>query len=438
MLPQDDPLLPQPEQREITVGPQGADVVGSDGRAIQIAIDALAHQGGGTVRLRPGTYVLQDALRLRSRIALIGEPGQVLLKRAPVAVSMLAADADIGERILIPRDPKAFRVGMGLILRDRNHANPMSTMPVRITHIAADGIVHIDQHLTIEVYAENGASVVNYAPMIHGFEIEDIRIEGLVIDGSADRSDGLEGVWGGGIYVRRCVRGTIRNVVSKNNLGDGIRFGQSLQMRVENCETAGNSHYGIHPGSHSPYTVISKCHVHGNGSDGVYLCWGARHSVVADCHIHHNGHAFFRNGISTGHKDTDCRFERNHIHDNVKHGIVFRIKTEANGAHRTTVVDNLIENNGSPDAAVPQRLRNEPPRQVKGHGIFVFGVTHDLRFERNVIRETRQGDQRLQRTGMYFAPGVSRVNLDNNTIQGHPEQDLVDEAGVVATSSARG
>ena len=52
------PLAPH---QVITVGPADADVVGTTGRAVQIAIDALAHRGGGEVRLNRastpgGTY----------------------------------------------------------------------------------------------------------------------------------------------------------------------------------------------------------------------------------------------------------------------------------------------------------------------------------------------------------------------------------------------
>jgi len=72
-----------PALHEISVGPKDADVVGADGRAIQIAIDALALRGGGTVRVAPGEYVLSDSIHLRSNIRLVGDRANTVLKRAP-------------------------------------------------------------------------------------------------------------------------------------------------------------------------------------------------------------------------------------------------------------------------------------------------------------------------------------------------------------------
>ncbi len=58
----------------LTVGHDRADVIGDTHRPIQIAIDALAMRGGGTVRLGPGVYSCYDAIRLIPRVRLIGVP----------------------------------------------------------------------------------------------------------------------------------------------------------------------------------------------------------------------------------------------------------------------------------------------------------------------------------------------------------------------------
>ena len=49
----------EPEWKErltITVGPKDADLVGSNEKAIQAAVDSVARWGGGTVRILPGAY----------------------------------------------------------------------------------------------------------------------------------------------------------------------------------------------------------------------------------------------------------------------------------------------------------------------------------------------------------------------------------------------
>jgi polygalacturonase len=50
----------------VTVGARDADIVGTDQRAIQAAVDHVARLGGGTVRILAGTYRLRNAVYLQS------------------------------------------------------------------------------------------------------------------------------------------------------------------------------------------------------------------------------------------------------------------------------------------------------------------------------------------------------------------------------------
>ena len=411
----------------ITVGPGTADISGTDGRAIQIAIDAIAWRGGGTVSVREGEYILTGPLRMRSGVALHGVPGKTILKRAPAVWSELAVDADIGQKEITPADPSGFAPGMGVILRDSENFFPLSSMPLTVTRIE-DGVLHTHDYLIHDILAERGGLVVTYYPMIHAFEQEDFSVDGLILDSALNEIGPLEGIWSRGLYFRRCHRATVTRVTSMNCLGDGFGCGQGSHITFEKCESSHNTHYGIHPGSHSPHTRLAGCNVHDNGSDGVYLCWGVSNSEVVDCDVYRNGGRLYRNGISTGHKDTDNLIAGNRIRENAKHGIHFRIKTEANGAHRTIVRDNIIEDSGWPFERVPEKLKQLPRQELLGHGIYVSGTTHDLTFENNTIRETRTGDQRHQRHAFYLAPGVTRVTMSDNIIEGHPDAPIVDNA----------
>jgi len=63
----DTAIEPDWSQRlTITVGPGQADLVGTNARALQAAVDYVARLGGGTVRVLPGTYRLRNAI-LQSR-----------------------------------------------------------------------------------------------------------------------------------------------------------------------------------------------------------------------------------------------------------------------------------------------------------------------------------------------------------------------------------
>src|SRR5881628_4197114 len=50
------------ERLTLTVGPVKADLIGSDDKVIQAAVDYVARLGGGTVHLLPGTFRLRNAV----------------------------------------------------------------------------------------------------------------------------------------------------------------------------------------------------------------------------------------------------------------------------------------------------------------------------------------------------------------------------------------
>ncbi len=419
---------------EVTVGVRDADVIGSDNRAIQLAIDVLSFRGGGTVRVLPGEYTLIDSIHLRSNVNLIGDKDKTILKPYPAISSRLLTDADFGQKQITPRDPSLFKVGMGVICRSKD-ARSMSTMPVTITRIE-NGTLYVNGYMNDDYIAEEDSwgkgghegLVANVFPLIHGYEIENVVVDGFTLDCKVDDDPGWKGVWSGGLYLRRCKNCTIRNVRAINCRGDGIRFGTNDYITVEDCEAAYNTHYGIHPGAHSPHTIVRRCRIHHNGSDGLYICWGVRNGEFTDNIIHHNGHWKHRSGISIGHKDTDNLIARNHIYKNWKHGICFRRKTEANGAHRNIVRDNIIENNGRPTDKIPESLKHLPLHTLTGCGVYICGVTHDLLFENNIIRETRKGKNRAQLHAFHIQPGVTRLKMVNNKISGHPQEAIVDKS----------
>ena len=70
-----------------------------------------------------------------------------------------------------------------------------------------------------------------------------------------------------------------------------------------------------------------------------------------------------------------------------------------------------------------------PEEELLGCGVYVNGITHDLTFERNTVRDTREGDAALQHTGFRFTAGVTGTRLVQNEVSGHGARDLVDETG---------
>jgi len=404
----------------ITVGLSNADIVGPDNRAIQAAVDLVYHMGSGTVRILPGEYVLNDAIRLWSNIHITGDREKTILKHAPLVSSPLLVDADIGQKEVTPRDPSLFKVGMGIICQDNTLVNDMVTKPLTVTRIE-HGVLYLNGYIEFDFTADfegkgEAALVTNVFPLIYGYEIENTTIEGLTIDSKVDNDAEWKEIRTGGLCLDQTKNCVVRNVKSVNNYGDGFLIISSEHTTLEDCEGAYNSHHGIHPGSHSPWTIVRRCVMHHNGSDGLYICWGVRESEFTDNIVYQNGLRMDRNGISIGHKDTDNLIAGNHVYENAKHGIHFRVKTEPNGAHHNKIIDNVIENNGLAGFA------------EKGCGIYIAGITHDILIENNTIRETRQGDERLQTNAVLLEPGVTKVQMINNTISGHPGIAILDNS----------
>ena len=78
------------QRPSVTVGLRDADLIGSDNRALQAAVDYVAGLGGGTVHIGPGTYAMHDSLHLRSNVVVRGHKGKTILRQAESKVSPLA------------------------------------------------------------------------------------------------------------------------------------------------------------------------------------------------------------------------------------------------------------------------------------------------------------------------------------------------------------
>ena len=76
----------------IAVGQTNADLLGTDNRALQAAVDYVAGLGGGIVEIGPGEYLMRDSLHLRPQVLVRGTSGKTILRKANAAESPLAID----------------------------------------------------------------------------------------------------------------------------------------------------------------------------------------------------------------------------------------------------------------------------------------------------------------------------------------------------------
>ncbi len=395
--------------RELTVGPTEADVIGADNQAIQLAVDALCTRGGGTVRLLPGTYEMTDAVHLRTGIDLVGSGAETVLCKCAGYKSPMTIDADYGQLKVTVADASGFAPGMGVAILDKNHAGGWAVTTATITEV--DGsTLHIDNYLVHDYSADAEGMVFNTFSPVSGIDVAGCTVADLLVEGNRAENDPLNGCRGGGIYFQRAKQCAIRNCIVRGFNGDGISFQTPQDITVEGCEMFRNSNFGSHPGTGSARSIICNCHMHHNDQIGFFLCWRVQEGQFTGNLIEDNG----RFGISIGHKDTDNLFVGNTVRRNGRDGVYFRKEKEANGGHRNTFRKNTIEDNGDGE---------------HGCGVHIEGETHDLVFEENVIRETRSGEARTQRVGVYIGPQAQRVTLRSNTLTGHVDSTMVDESG---------
>jgi parallel beta-helix repeat protein len=390
------------ERPSIRVGIINADIVGSDNRALQSAVDYIAGLGGGTVEIGPGEFVMRDSLHLRPFVTVRGIKGKTILRKARAVSSPLAVDGDFGEEQITVRNPEGFKVGHGVAIWDKNSGGFHTTV-ARITGQNGNRF-SISKPLNADCMIANNAQAATVFPVVSGYELEGARIENLTIDGNKDENVSLNGCRGAGIFLYRGFGTVITDCQIRNYHGDGISFQQSNDVLVENCVSEGNAGLGLHPGSGSQRPIIRACAARGNGEDGLFLCWRVKHGLFEKNIFENNG----RFGISIGHKDTDNLLRDNEVRSNQQDGIFFRNETEGMAGHRNRLENNLVENNGAKGGAA---------------GIRVRGETKNLVFRNNIIRDTRPAGEASQTIGIRIEEQAGEVLLDGNKIEASTNVD---------------
>lgn len=383
------------DRAKITVGTRDADIIGTDNRALQAAVDYVAGLGGGLVEIGPGEFVMHDSLHLRSFVTVRGTPGKTILRKAKAASSPLAIDGNYGEEQITLVEPSGFKVGHGVAIWDKGSGGFHTTV-ARITGQNGNTF-SIDKPLNADCMVQNKAQAATVFPVVSGYNLEGVRVENLTIDGNKSENVSLNGCRGAGIFLYRGFGTVIENCVVRNYHGDGISFQQSNDVLVQGCTSENNAGLGFHPGSGSQRPVVRECIAKSNGEDGLFLCWRVRHGLFEKNVLENNG----RFGISIGHKDTDNLLRENQVRANSQDGIFFRNETLGMAGHRNRLENNIIENNGT---------------KAEAAGIRVRGETRNLVFKNNIIRDTRSGEARKQSVGIRIEEQAGEVELDGNQI----------------------
>ena len=379
-------------------GDTSLDIVGSDGRALQAAVDYVAGLGGGVVEIGEGEFLMHDSLHLRSRVTVRGQGDKTVLKKAPSVTSQLSLDGDFGEEQVTVESADGFDVGCGIAIWD-SEAGGFHTTVARITGRTGNTLA-ISRPLNADCMVSRKARATTVFPVISGYDLEDARVESITVDGARDKNGDLNGCRGAGIFLYRGFGTVIEGCTVRSFNGDGISFQQSNDVQVLRSRSEGNAGLGIHPGSGSQRAIVRACVARGNGGDGLYLCWRVRHGLFEENELSGNeGH-----GISIGHKDSDNLLRRNTVRENGRNGVYFRDESEGMAGHRNRIEENLVENNGR--------------RQKDSAGIWIDGETSGVVLKGNTIRDTREAKERTQRTAISIGSKTRDVILESNKAEG--------------------
>jgi parallel beta-helix repeat protein len=355
---------------EIRVGIDQGNLRGDDQHALQAAVDHIAGLGGGTVRIGPGRYLMRNALTLRDHVRIVGEPGKTILVACASLETRLTCDGDCNERQITVEDTSGFRVGDGVAIRDDQSASGFAVTTATLTGPVDAHTFRISAPLYLDYLVSKKARARLAFPVVGGWNVQDVTVEGLTVDGQRAQAVRLDGCRGGGIYLFQCTAATIRNCVVRGYHGDGISFQVSEQVTVEDCLCEDNAGLGLHPGSGSQRPTLRNNRSVHNGGDGLYVCWRVKQGLFEGNEMRGNKGA----GISIGHKDTDNRFRNNLITDNGGPGVLFRPESEPMGGHRNTFEGNRILDNGTKEEGKALRAC-----------VVIRGHHHDLVFRGNTI-----------------------------------------------------
>jgi hypothetical protein len=380
----------------LTIGPREGDLRGTDDRVLQAGVDYLAALGGGTLRILPGEYRLNNAVHLRSGIRVEGSGPETVLIKNPSVRTRLAADADWYEQEIELSDPSGFDVGYGIALQAL-HAHREGRSTQKRTLVARDGSrFRLDRPLEENFWVDRDAEVATLFPILTGNHVHDIEIRNLTLDDNRANNERLDGNYAGCVFLQDCHSIGIEEVTARNYHGDGMSWQICHDVAVLNCRSLDNSDLGLHPGSGSQRPMMRGNHLEGNNI-GIFFCWGVKHGVAEENTIL-DSRAF---GISIGHRDTDNVIRGNRIERSGQSGILFRAEpNEDRCPHGNQVERNRIVDSGT---------------QTPSYAVDIQGETREITLRGNQIVETRGPEGRV---GVRIGPKVGEVVLEANEFGG--------------------
>src|SRR5262245_36707407 len=391
-----DPVEPDWDRRvTITVGPASADLNGGTDRVLQAAVDYVARLGGGTVRVLPGTYRLRNSIFLPSKVRLIGSGADSVLFKEPSVKTKLIVDGDHWDQEITLADAKGFQVGDGVRLVSKDPYGKGTNLIQRTLVAASGNRFKLDRRLEERFHLEGEPQIATNFALLQCTGVADVVIENLTVDGNKAHNEMIDkGQFDdGSVRMDESNRITVREVTVRNFYCDGIFWGISHDVLVENCHLHDGARLALHSGSGSQRSIVRGNRMQ-HSAEGIYFCWGAQHglyekNVIEDCNY----------GMTFGHSDSDNLIRDNDIRRSGEAGIHFRGGSKAFAPHRNRFERNRIVDSGA----------------EKGVAIDINGQTESVTVSRNELRETRGARARI---GILIGAETRDISCVDNQIEG--------------------
>ena len=391
-----DTVEPDWEQRlTITVGQRKADLIGTTDRVIQAAVDYVGARGGGTVRVLPGTYRLRNSIFPQSKVRLLGSGTESVLFKESSVTTKLIVDGDHWDQEITLADPKGFQVGDGVRLVSKDPYGK-GTNIIQRTLIAVHGNrFKLDRRLEERFHLEGDPQIATNFALVQCTNAADVLIESIAVDGNKAQNEMLDkGMFDdGAIRLDESNRIAMRDVTVRNFYCDGIVWGISHDVWVENCDLYDGARLALHSGSGSQRSVVRGNRMR-RSAEGIYFCWGAQHGLYEKNVIEYCNY-----GMTFGHSDSDNLIRDNDIRRSGEAGIHFRGGNKAFAPHRNRIEGNHIVDSGG----------------EKGIGIEINGETEAVVLARNELRETRGPASRI---GILIGSETRDIRCADNKIDG--------------------
>jgi hypothetical protein len=383
------------ERVTVTVGPGKADFAGTTDKVLQAAADYVARKGGGTVQVLPGTYRLRNSIFLQSKVRLLGSGTDSVLIKEPSVTTKIVLDADHWEQEVTLADARGFQVGDGVRLVAKDPYGKGTNIIQRTLIASAGNRFKLNRRLEERFHLSGNPQIATNFALIQCTDVADVVIENITVDGNRARNTMLDkGMFDdGAVRLDESNRITVRGVTVRGFYCDGIVWGISHDVLVEDCHLYDGARLALHSGSGSQRSVVRGNRVRRSG-EGVYFCWGAQHglyerNVIEECTY----------GMTLGHRDSDNLIRDNDIRRSGEAGIKFRGGSKAFAPHRNRIENNRVVDSGGD----------------KGIAIDVNGETASVRIVKNDLRETRAPASRI---GIRIAAETRDTRCEDNRIDG--------------------